>query len=93
MAIIVRMKSDRTVSEILDTESGDRVKGVSKVVITHDIGSVPEIDLHIISTDRGSYAVEGEAKFLARSTVDGELKAVKNIEFVDGEIINYGEPV
>ena len=93
MAVIVRMKSDRTVSEILDTESGDRVKGVSKVVITHDIGSAPQIELHIISTDRGSYTTEGEAKFLARSTVDGVLKPVKSIEFLDGEIINYGEPV
>lgn len=93
MAIIVKMKSDKTVSEIVDTDTGDRVKGVSKVVITHDIGSVPEVELHIVSNDRGSYVTEGEAKFVAMSTVAGIMKPVKQIKFEDGEIINYGEPV
>lgn len=93
MAIIVKMKSDRTVSEIVDTETGDRVKGVGKVVITHDIGSVPEVELHIVSSDRGSYVTEGEAQFVAMSTVAGVMKPVKKIEFQDGEIINYGELV
>ena len=93
MATIVRMKSDRTVSEILDTETGDRVKGVSKVVITHDVGSLPQVELHIVADDRAAYQLEGEAKFYAKSTVSGDMKPVKTIEFEDGEIINYGEPV
>ena len=93
MATIVRMKSDRTVSEILDTDTGDRVKGVSKVVITHDIGSLPEVELHIVSEDRAAYQLEGEAKFCVKSTITGDMKPVKSIEFEDGEIINYGVPV
>ncbi len=93
MSVKIRLRSDKTVAEIADAESGDRIKGLSKIVITHDIGSRPEAELHIITDEPAKYDAEAEATFLAMSTVAGEMKAVKRIEFEDGEIIQYGDPV
>ena len=89
MAVRVMMRSDRPAAKITDADTGDPIKGVTKVVMTHEIGSLPEAEIHILSDDRAAYDVEADAKFFVKSTVTGDMKRVKQIEFADGEIINY----
>lgn len=87
--IRVKTRSDKTFTEVMDTDAGERVKGLKAVNIRHDQGSLPVIDLEIVSSDVGSFDVEGNAQFSVMSTATGEMKAVKRIEFVDGEVIDY----
>ena len=51
---------------------------------------MPIIELTIVNVDPGQYEVEASASFMAASTVTGEVKPVKSIEFEDGEVIDYG---
>ncbi len=89
MAIRIKIKSDKGITRCLDSLSGERIAGITKVEIEHLVGSIPEIILHIESAEPGQYEVEGDAKFYVRSTVADEMKQVKQIEFMDGEVINY----
>ena len=87
--IKVRMRSDKVFTDVMDTDAGERVKGLAAVNVRHDQGSVPVIDLEIVSSEVGSFDVEGYAQFSVMSTATGEMKAVKRIEFSDGEVIDY----
>ena len=86
----VKIISDKTLAKIMDSDTGDRIKGIGRIEITHDIGSRPEVELHIVSTEQGKYNVEADETFWVMSTVDGEMKQVKSIEFLDGQVIDYG---
>lgn len=88
--IRVKIQSDKGVCKIKDADTGEVIKGISRIDIDHDVGSLPIIELTIVNVDPGQYEVEGEASFLVHSTTNGEMKRVKQIEFEDGEIINYG---
>ena len=88
--IRVQIKSDKGVFKALDADTGEPIKGIGKVEVVHNMGTLPIIELSIISTDVGQYSIEGDGTFMAMSTVSGEMKAVKNIEFQDGETIDYG---
>ena len=86
----VRIRSDKTVARIMDSETDERVKGIEKIEITHQIGSMPVAELQIASVEPAKYDITAEPVFLVKSTLTGEMKQVKNIEFEDGEIISYG---
>ncbi len=86
----VRIQSDGTVARIMDSETKERVKGIGRIEIVHDIGAMPVAELQIVSNEPSKYDVTAEPTFWAMSTVAGEMKQVKKIEFEDGEIISYG---
>lgn len=88
--IRVKMRSDKGVCKVLDTDNGEPIKGVARVEITQEVGALPIISLEIATTDVGQFEVEADAQFLVVSTTTGEKKPVKSIEFEDGEVINYG---
>lgn len=90
--IIVRMKSENTVCQVVDTDTGDKIKGVGRIEIVHEIGSRAQAEIHMISEAPSKYNLEAEARFFVMSTKDGQMKAVKQIQFEDGEIIDYGDP-
>lgn len=91
--IRVKILSDKGATKIVDADTSEVIKGVRKVEITHNVGDLPIISLEIVSTDNGQFAISGDASIMVMSTVDGKMKPVKSIEFEDGEVINYGEPV
>ena len=86
----LKLRSDKTV--IVDSDLEERLKGVTKVVITHETGTRPEAEIHILSEEAAKYDAQVDATFLVASTNSGEMKPVKAIEFEDGEVINYGDP-
>ena len=87
----LKLRSDKTI--VVDSDLEERLKGVTKVVITHEYGTRPQAEVHILSEEAAQYDAQVDATFLVASTNSGEMKPVKAIEFADGEVIDYGEPV
>ena len=86
----VKVRDNRSVPEVIDSDTGERLKGLQKVVITHEHGIRPEVELSILSNEPAKYDAEADAVFEVMATTTGEMKRVKKIEFEDGEIIEYG---
>lgn len=85
----VKIRSDKGITKVLDSDTGEVIRGITKVEITHDVGALPIVSLEITSVEPGQYSAEASASFLVMSTVAGKMKPVKIIEFEDGEIIDY----
>ncbi len=86
---LYNLAKDKGITKVIDADTGEVIKGITKVEITHDVGVLPIVSLEIVSIDSGQYNVEASASFLVMSTVDGKMKPVKTIEFEDGEVIDY----
>ena len=87
----VRYRSDKGVIDMRDSETGDRIRGITRVDIEHNSGQRPVAEVQIKSTEMAEIEIDADAHFCVVSTVDGKMKRVKMIEFEDGEVINYGE--
>jgi len=85
----VKIKSDKGITKVMDLDTGEVIRGITKVEIMHDVGALPIVSLEIASVEPGQYNVECSARLLVVSTVEGKMKPVKKIEFEDGEVIDY----
>ena len=68
-------------SKLVDTETGDELHGVRKIVATIEVDNFNIIEAEFVS---GEIEVEGQFEPYFMDPTDGAMRQVKRIEWADG---------
>jgi hypothetical protein len=84
----IRVTSDGTShrTKITNAETGDEIKGISRVKIEITHSDIVRATLDLVAPQIDT---RGKAEYRVSSPKTGELKKVRKIEFADGEIFEF----
>ncbi|WP_029581945.1 hypothetical protein [Bradyrhizobium sp. URHD0069] len=85
----VRIKSEGGIAngtKVIDTVTGAEIQGIERIAIDLRAGDLvrAKIDLCAVQLD-----VAAHAEYRVASPKTGDMKAVRRIEFADGEVVEF----
>lgn len=85
----IRIKSEGGVSNgtvVTNSETGEEIKGITGIAVDLRVNDLVRAKIELCAAQ---VDVVAQAEFLVASPKTGDLKAVRRIEFADGEVVEF----